>query len=129
MKTKNKYAFILWIIGLLTIILGICGSVVLGDKFSVVSGTYYYHKEYNVEVAIMGIIASIVSGAITMGIAEAIRLLDLLNLKMKGLSVKLSAIGQNPLPIKKLSTPQFPVNENMTVPERLGEDETEEDEG
>ena len=76
----NQKAFIINTIGLITIVVGIIGSVVLGEVFPIktLEGVYYSRLEesYNWYIAIIGTISSIISGVIFIGFAEIIDLLQ-----------------------------------------------------
>lgn len=74
--TENKCAKIIRIIGFVSIIGGIIGSLILGSVFKIEVGIYYRHEEYNWYIALIGSILSFVEGIIFIGFAEIIRLLQ-----------------------------------------------------
>ena len=64
MDNENKISKILEIMGLVTIAVGIIGSLISG------------YSEYNIALAIIGIIGSIILGMLSIGFSEVINLLQ-----------------------------------------------------
>ncbi len=62
---ENRYASILNIIGTCIICLGIIGSFILGDIFKIEG---HFHDTYNWRLTVIGIVSSIISGAMFLGL-------------------------------------------------------------
>lgn len=79
---ENSVAKTLHVIGILTIIFGIIGSLICGDIFPAITYDYSYYSgydietSYNAELAIIGSVASFISGMCFIGFSEIIFLLQ-----------------------------------------------------
>lgn len=73
---KNVYAVALKIIGGSIIILGIIGSLILGDAFKIQYGVNYVFYKYNYYLMTAGIFSSVITGVLIMGMGELIQLID-----------------------------------------------------
>lgn len=71
---KNIYATALKILGGIIVIFGIIGSVILGDVFKIEYGVTYTFREYNYYLMTVGILSSVITGALIMGMGELIQL-------------------------------------------------------
>lgn len=77
MKT-NKMSNILKIVALLILIVGIIGSLILGDVFQIENRTLYYTLHtYNAGLAVAGVVSSILTSIFFYALAEIISLLQL----------------------------------------------------
>ena len=71
---KNIYASVLKILGGCIMALGILGSFILGKAFEVQQGYTYVYYEYNYYLMFVGVISSVVTGTLIMGMGELIRI-------------------------------------------------------
>ena len=70
MNTKNTFARLLSIAGIAVIILGIIGSIVLGNTYA------YGYSEFNVSIFFAGLVSTLITGFLILGLAELINLAD-----------------------------------------------------
>lgn len=71
MNTKNTFAMLLFIAGIAVIVLGIIGSIVLGRTYA--DG---YYSEFNGTIFFTGLVTTLITGFLILGLAELIRLAD-----------------------------------------------------
>ena len=68
-KSDNFYSQALFIIGWGVIVLGVIGSIVLGN-------TYSYYGDFNFAIFLVGVISTAISGFLVLGMAEVISILN-----------------------------------------------------
>ena len=71
---KNTYVTVLKILGGTIIVLGVIGSLALGRIFEIPHGVTYTYYEYNYYILFAGVLSSVITGALVMGMGELIRL-------------------------------------------------------
>ena len=88
MKKNNTVAKILFGLGIFIIVAGVIGSFICGNVFEATEiGYYRTYSYYNWGLVILGLIGSILGGALFIAISEIIEQLNHINAKIsKGLS-------------------------------------------
>lgn len=69
-KSDNVYSQALFFIGWGVIVLGVIGSVVLGKTYT------NYYGEFNFAIFLVGVISTVMSGFLILGLAEIINVLN-----------------------------------------------------
>lgn len=71
---ENSYAKALKILGAVIMALGCLGSLVLGNELKIQHGVTYVYYEYNYFIMIAGVLSSVITGTLIMGMGELIRI-------------------------------------------------------
>lgn len=104
---KNVYASALKIIGGIVIIFGIIGSMILGDAFKIQHGVTYIFYEYNYYLMTVGVLSSVITGALIMGMGELIQLIDKTSTDINGILLCVKGKENNDYSVENEELPEL----------------------